>query len=274
MRPRAAYEPSLSANDVAEFHRNGFLVLEGVSTPEDIEQIARLLARLYGRFTYFSRHRRAYDLAGGTDGIPQILEINRTLELEPALAATLTFSRCRALAETLLGKKVEYRFDHTIYKPAFNNAATAWHQDAAYSLDPALLTAHFWVPLHAVSLEMGCMHFIPGSHRDGLRQHHRRNGHAHALEIPGVDTSGAVVCPLSLGDATVHTPRTLHYTGPNLTPWPRTAWSLEFGPRRGLGFRLYAKTKLVMRKARDGRLAHQACGMLRPPWRIARRDTS
>jgi hypothetical protein len=244
--------PSVSGTQVADFYRNGFLVLERVTTSEDIEHIARLLAGLYTGYSYFSRRQRAYDLAGGTSDLPQILEINRTLELEPALEATLTFSRCRALAETLLGKKVEYRFDHTIHKPAYNGAATAWHQDEVYTLDPNLVTAHFWVPLHDVSVERGCMHFIPGSHLNGIRPHRRRNGHWHVREAVGVDDSRAVACPLRIGDATVHVPRTLHYTGPNLTPWPRTAWSLEFGPRRGLGFRLYAKTKLVWRKARNG----------------------
>jgi ectoine hydroxylase-related dioxygenase (phytanoyl-CoA dioxygenase family) len=255
MPPSTALEPpSLSASQVAEFHRNGFFVLERVTTAEDVEHIARLLARLYGRFNYFTRRQRAYDLAGGVNDIPQILEINRTLELEPALEATLTFSRCRALAETLLGKKVEYRFDHAIYKPPYNGAATAWHQDEVYTLDPNLVTAHFWVPLHDVSVERGCMHFIPGSHLQGIRPHRRLHGHWHVREAIGVDASGAVACPLRIGDATVHVPRTLHYTGPNLTPWPRTAWSLEFGPRRGLGFRLYAKTKLIVRKARNRRL--------------------
>lgn len=243
----------ISASQVAEFHRNGFLVLRSVTTPEDVEQIARLLARLYGRYQYFKRQRRAYDLAGGGSDLPRILEINRTLQLEPALEATLTFARCRALAETLLGKKVEYRFDHTIYKPAYNGAATAWHQDEVYTLDPRLVTAHFWVPLHDVSVERGCMHFIPGSHLQGIRPHRRLTGNPHVREATDVDASGAVACPLRVGDATVHVPRTLHYTGPNLTPWPRMAWSLEFGPRRGLGFRLYAKSKLVWRRAFDVR---------------------
>ena len=256
MLPGPALEPpSVSARQVADFHREGFVVVERVTTRDEVEHIARLLARLYGRYRHFIRVRRAHDLAGGSDdGIPQILEINRTLELEPALRSTLAFARCRALAETLLGKTVEYRFDHAIYKPPFNNAATAWHQDGAYSLEPGLVTTHFWIPLQDVTVEMGCMHFIPGSHLRGLLPHRLRPGCSHALEVPDVDPREAVACPLRAGDATVHVPRTLHYTGPNLTPWPRIAWSLEFGPRRGLGFRLYAKTKLVWRKARDGRL--------------------
>ena len=82
----------------------------------------------------------------------------------------------------------------------------------------------------------------------------RRAGVA-VREAVDVDPRGAVACPLRVGDATVHVPRTLHFTGPNLTASPRMAWSLEFGPRRGLGLRLYAKTKLVWRTARNRRRA-------------------
>jgi hypothetical protein len=50
-------------------------------------------------------------------------------------------------------------------------------------------------------------------------------------EAVGVDAAAAIACPLPLGGATVHLPRTLHHTGPNLTAMPRLAWSLEFAPR-------------------------------------------
>jgi ectoine hydroxylase-related dioxygenase (phytanoyl-CoA dioxygenase family) len=242
---------------ISEFHREGFAVIERVTTPEDLDRIARIMARLYGRYRHLARERHAWDLGvAGVGQTPEILEINQTVDLEPELRETLTFSRCRALAEALLARPVQYRFDHAIYKPAYNGRATAWHQDEAYTLDPTLVTAHFWVPMQDVSVEMGCMQFIPGSHRERVRPHQRleRLRHAHALETCDVDVSRAVACPLRAGDVTVHFPRTLHYTGPNLTGVPRLAWSLEFGPRRQLPFRLVAKARLVWRTAvRGGR---------------------
>jgi len=245
--------PALSAETIERFHRDGFIVLDQVTTAEDLERISRIMARLYRRYRELARRRHAWDLGpGGADVLPQILEINQTIALEAALATTLTFRRCRELAAVLLGRPVEYRFDHAIYKPAHNGRATAWHQDEAYTLDPRLVSAHFWVPVQDVSIEMGCMQFIPGSHRERLRPHHQLEHlrHAHALEVDEVDVASAVACPLRAGDVTVHVPRTLHYTGPNLTVIPRLAWSLEFGPRRPLPFRLMAKARLLWRTAR------------------------
>ena len=242
----------LSPAAIEAFHRDGFTVIEQVTTPGDLDRISRVMARLYRRYATLARMRRAWDLGIGTGAAgeqPEILEINQTVDLEPELEATPTFQRCRALAEALLRRAVEYRFDHAIYKPPFNGRATAWHQDEAYTLDPRLVTAHFWVPMHDVSVEMGCMQFIPGSHRERVAHHRLQHlRHAHALEADDVDTSRAVACPLRAGDVTVHMPRTLHYTGPNLTATPRLAWSLEFGPRRALPARMVAKARLVWRK--------------------------
>jgi len=244
--------PAISGSLVRDFHRDGFAVVQEVTTPEDLARISRLMARLYRRYRHLVRARCAWDLGVAAAGEPpEILEINQTIQLEPELKETLTFQRCRVLAEALLDRPVEYRFDHAIYKPAFNGRATAWHQDEAYTLDPALVTAHFWVPVQDVSVEMGCMQFIPGSHHEQVRPHHRleRLRHAHALQTDDVDVSRAVACPLRAGDVTVHFPRTLHYTGPNRTAVPRLAWSLEFGPRRRLPFRLVAKARLMWRAA-------------------------
>jgi ectoine hydroxylase-related dioxygenase (phytanoyl-CoA dioxygenase family) len=247
-----AGSPSVLTDEaVARFQRLGFLVVTGLTTLGDLETVSRLLAGLYRRFHELAGVRRAHDLGSEQHNARPILEINQTVDLEPQLADTLTFKRCAALAERLLGRDVEYRFDHAIYKPAFNGAATSWHQDEAYALERKILSAHFWVPLQDVTRDMGCMEFIPGSHRGVLWRHHRRDRlrDAHALEVVGLDTSQAVPCPIRAGDATVHFPRTVHYTGPNRTGTPRLAWALEFGPRRGLGVRLMAKARLVWRRA-------------------------
>jgi hypothetical protein len=249
VRPPRPLAPPPAA--IEDFHRDGFVALAQVTTPEDLDRISRILARLYRRYRGLQRLRYAGDLGfGGHDDVPEIPEVNQALELAPELEETLTFARCRALAEALLGQAVEYRFDHAIYKPAFNGRATAWHQDEAYTLDPRLVTAHFWVPMQDVSVEMGCMQFIPGSHREPMRRHHRLEHlrHSHALTTDEVDTGRAVACPLRAGDVTVHFPRTLHDTGPNLTPVPRLAWSLEFGPRRHLPLRVMAKARLLWRQ--------------------------
>lgn len=237
--------PPLSAEEVERFHRQGFLVIERFTTPADLARIRAILGGLYGRFRELPP-QHTVDLGDEArhDGAPQIPEINWTLRLAPQLRSTLAFARCGALAEQLLGcRALHTGYDHAILKPPHNERATPWHQDQAYTAQDRgpLGSVHFWIPMQEVTIEMGCMHFIPGSHLGTVVPHRRRDGrtNAHVMEAESVDASAAVACPLPVGGATVHLPRTLHYTGPNTTDLVRLAWSLEFGRPRTRWWRRY-----------------------------------
>jgi hypothetical protein len=223
---------SLTPEEIGHLHDQGFLAIERFTSPADLARIREVLLGLYARFHRLPA-RYPLDLGDTAhhDGPPQIAEINWTLELAPALGETGTFARCVSVAEQLLGCTARHTgYDHAILKPPHNARGTPWHQDQAYAGERrSLVTVYFWIPLQAVTIEMGCMQFIPGSHLGPLLPH-RRPDRSHALEAVGVEASRAVACPLPLGGATVHLPRTLHHTGPNMTDEPRLAWSLEFAP--------------------------------------------
>jgi hypothetical protein len=216
----------------ARFARDGFASVENLSSPDDIRRIQSLLDPLFDRFD--SIGDRAVDLAGPQPpGVrPKSPEINEAVILEPRLRETQTYKNCRELARALLGVPVGYQFDHAIYKPPGNKTPTAWHQDEAYNSEAIPLhSIHFWIPLQDATRENGCMWFIPGSHRGPKLQHRvvglRTVGGTLAAE--SVDATNAVVCPLSIGSATIHHPMTLHYTGANESADYRRAWILHFG---------------------------------------------
>ena len=235
----------------ALFERDGFLSLDSLTTAADIELIRSLLDPLFEKFD--SLGDRAVDLAGPRQsGVPlRSPEINEAVRLEPRLRATVAYARCREIASMLLGTPVGYQFDHAIFKPPMNQTPTAWHQDEAYSTEPIpLRSIHFWIPLQPVTVDNGCMWFIPGSNRTALLPHYvasRRFSGPQAqttavtLATKIVDESKAVACPLPVGGATVHHPLTLHYTGPNQTDAWRKAWILHFGAYGWLRRRLHPK---------------------------------
>ena len=222
----------VSRDDVTRFRDEGFLVLPQLLGAGAIEEARALLDPLFERFHRLPREARR-DLADGDRqpaGVPRSAEIERPSRFETRLRRTEAFARCQAVARQLGGPAVGYSFDHAIYKAPLNEAETPWHQDHAYTGHRRLLrTFHFWIPLQDVTLESGCMQFVPGSHVTGLLAHGRRaGGHVRAVEPPQV--SRAQACPLALGGVTVHHPLTLHYTGPNYTDAVRRAWIVHFGP--------------------------------------------
>jgi len=251
MSDAAVTMPYARASQRSRFSAEGFLALDSFTSLDDIARIRSLLDPLFDRFD--SIGDRAADLAGPrAAGTPlRTPEINDTSVLVPELRRTETFERCRRLAHSLLGKPVCHVFDHAIYKPPHNLAATGWHQDEVYSKSVVpLRSIHFWIPLQAATLENGCMWYIPGSHLHGLVPHRaaaiRTAGSSPhkvgtTFVVDSVDTSKAVICPIPAGGATLHHSRTLHYAGPNESDDYRRAWILHFGPYGKWRYRLHPK---------------------------------
>jgi ectoine hydroxylase-related dioxygenase (phytanoyl-CoA dioxygenase family) len=239
----APLSPTVRVSDeqVAFFRENGFLAIDAITTPDEIERMRvaydEIFARRAGR-----EEGMQFDLAGTDEddqeaALPQILDPRR---FSAALRDTLYEVNALAISRQLLGEEARMTGSHAIFKPAGHGAATPWHQDEAY-WDPGqnYLSLSVWMPLQEATLENGCMQFVPGSHLLEVLGHHHINHdpRIHGLEVDeGVaDLSGAVACPLPAGGATFHLSRTLHYTGPNRTSVPRRAFILGFAvpqPRR------------------------------------------
>lgn len=237
------HEPTVIISDdqIAFFHRNGYLAIEAITTPEELTVLRaaydRIFAARAGR-----EEGNQFDLAGTDEegreaALPQILNPSK---YAPELKDTLLRANARAIATQLLGPETKDMGEHAILKPASHGAATPWHQDEAYwgsNLDYCSLSV--WVPLQEATLKNGCMQFIPGSHLWEVQPHHTINHdpRIHGLEIDEQpDQSTAAICPLPAGGATFHLSRTLHFTAPNLSDQPRRAYIVGFGlppkPRR------------------------------------------
>lgn len=221
----------VTASDLTRLAEDGFLALDSLFTAEDVREARELLDPLFDRFPALPSSV-AQDL-GATDGstaVSRSPEINRPTLLQPLLRESSIFRKCRSVARRLGGRTARYTFDHAIYKAPQNETPTPWHQDQAYNGHRKVLkTLHFWIPLQDASVDNGCMHFVPGSHRAGVLDHSRRDGKA-VLEVEEATWPQDIACPIPAGGATIHTPLTLHYTGPNRSDDVRRAWIIHFGP--------------------------------------------
>jgi ectoine hydroxylase-related dioxygenase (phytanoyl-CoA dioxygenase family) len=238
----------------SKLDQDGFLVLRDVLTPAAVDDVRGRLDRLFERFHTLSP-ARARDIAATTGPGPAPLknaEINRTLQVDRSLGATDLFRTCRRIARELRGPLVGLAYDHAIAKQPRADAVTPWHQDQIYTGHRTpLRTVHFWIPLQDVDEDNGCMHFIAGSHLAGLCEHAplRNASGGITFEATGVDLDRAHAVPLAAGGLTVHTPLTLHYTGPNRSAGVRRAWILHFGP---LGWMAKLHPALLLEKYGPG----------------------
>jgi ectoine hydroxylase-related dioxygenase (phytanoyl-CoA dioxygenase family) len=225
----------LSADEIAAFHRDGFLTIPAITTAEELDTLRDAYDRLFEEARGW-KDGSLFDLVDVDRGAsearsPQLLNPSR---FEPLLRDILFRTNATAMCRQLLGPTAGLVFEHAIRKPPKIGAATSWHQDEAfYEVFTNYRAITVWMPLQEVTPENGCMLYIPGSHREPLLPHRSIGGDTriHGLEAIGVPAERAVPCPLPAGGATFHDCRTLHCAGPNLSAGPRRAYALGFGVR-------------------------------------------
>lgn len=230
MTDKADFQVTVTDEQVAFFQQNGYLSIERITTDEEVEWLKGIYDKLFGN-RIGEAEGNYFDLAGrrghaGQEALPQVLGPERTF---PELRETVYYRNAQQIASRLLQTDAEKLSagGHMILKPPFYGAETPWHQDEAYW--PEEIIAHSvsaWMPLDPASVESGCLHFVPGSHRANIHHHEHINYDptVHGLFTEAATGLNAVPCPLNPGGATFHHCRTLHYAGPNNTPNPRRAY--------------------------------------------------
>jgi ectoine hydroxylase-related dioxygenase (phytanoyl-CoA dioxygenase family) len=225
----------LTEEQVQFFKEQGYLRLEQISSPEEVQFLKSVYDRLFAQKV--GREQGAYFDAVSPDEddnkphtSPQIID---PVLFAPELKDTLFRANALSIAKQLLGPKAYGSFDHAILKPPGIGAPTPWHQDEAFRLDyaPGYDEISIWIPLQPVDNTNGCMEFLPGSHRQPILRHASPSNdpRIHALTCVGdFDETKAVPCPLPAGGCTIHHTRTLHHSGANTSQTPRRAYILGF----------------------------------------------
>ena len=160
---------------------------------------------------------------------PQILHPR---SFAPELLESAFFHTARGIAEQLLGSGVRFKADISLMKPARIGEVTPWHQDEAFQ-DPKFdyREVSFWLALQPTNEANSCMAYIPGSHKGPVLPHGFPDDdpRIHALDCASaVDVRDAISCPLPAGGCVIHTQRTVHGAGPNVTEQERLAYVLIF----------------------------------------------
>ena len=232
--PNIPFEAKPSPEEIAFFKENGFLVVERITTDEEIAWLRRIFEHIFDP-AYAGKPGAPVDRSG-------IMEAQVKGKLQqsffpevyfPEILETNFRRNARRYAAALLGQPEQELscWGHMI-KKAPGGPAANWHQDHAYwqpEFDYCALGV--WLPMHDVSVEMGAMQFIPGSHRRGLLPHRQQDDPTQnvlIVDTDDIDFSKAVACPLKMGGCTFHHSETLHFTEPNQTDQPRLAFPMEF----------------------------------------------
>ena len=137
-------------------------------------------------------------------------------------------------ASQLLGNKaVRFWHDQLFCKPAKHGGVVAWHQDYSYwTRTRPMQHLTTWTGLDDATIENGCLHYIPGSHKWGFLDKPVLTGEMEGLKA-FLDESQQQMLKNSLpiemkkGYATFHHPLLVHGSFENKSSVPRRAFVIN-----------------------------------------------
>jgi ectoine hydroxylase-related dioxygenase (phytanoyl-CoA dioxygenase family) len=136
-------------------------------------------------------------------------------------------------ATQILQGDVRFWHDQLFCKPALHGGNVAWHQDYSYwTRTKPLGHLTCWIALDDVTIDNGCLQYIPGSHRWDLLPKTGLVGDMDAVdgvldEAQRDAMRNPVAIELKAGECTFHHPMLMHGSGPNRTERPRRATVLN-----------------------------------------------
>jgi ectoine hydroxylase-related dioxygenase (phytanoyl-CoA dioxygenase family) len=175
--PRSDFEATPTDAEIEFFNENGYLVVERLTTEDELAWLTVLYEHVFSPENEGQPGAPVDRTNGEGPKEPALLTQAFFPEVQyPELLNTTYHRNARRYAAALLGVQPTdvTSWGHMIRKLPGGREAP-WHQDEAYwepELDYHALGC--WLPLHAVTEEMGAMQFIPGSHIGEVRQHVHR----------------------------------------------------------------------------------------------------
>lgn len=199
------------------FDEDGFVAIRGFLRDRELTELSEHVERLLREVVpAMSAEDAFYEDPRDPATLKQLQRIER---YDSYFLRLLESDRWRNVAECLLAQPSVPRNVELFCKPPRSGRPTPPHQDGHYfMLDPCEAVT-LWLALDRVDEENGCVRYVRGSHRDGLRQHARTRtlGFSQGIvDFPAEhDAAREVAVPADPGDLLVHHALTIHHAGAN-----------------------------------------------------------
>src|SRR5581483_2611150 len=139
----------------AQLRDDGFVALGPVLDATTVRELTREIDHELGE----QRGRSAYGVI-----------LNSAWRSLPAFGEVVARGALGRLAAELLGVGEVVLFqDHVVWKTPGTSEPVAWHQDFAYWPLESAAGLTLWIALDDADLENGCLHYLPGTQREGER---------------------------------------------------------------------------------------------------------
>lgn len=219
---------SLSYEQINSFHENGYL--KGVKILDNYQidilhyELEKLMSPAQAENPLFYE----FNLNESADKSKRLFHALGAWRVGEAFHDILWNSRFLIPASQILGGKVRFWHDQLFVKPALDGGVVAWHQDYSYwTRTKPVAHLSCWIGLDNSTLENGCLHYVPRSHKWNLLPKGNLAGDMNAiLEVLSEEQKQdfqPIPIELKAGHASFHHPFLVHGSFENKSNRPRHA---------------------------------------------------
>ncbi|MDZ4817083.1 MAG: phytanoyl-CoA dioxygenase family protein [Verrucomicrobiota bacterium] len=169
----------LTDNQLFTFHELGWVVVKRVLDQATVRKIKEEIADAHERFARPDAPQIPNVSCSWEPHVPKdqpkkIEQLMGGQIISPTLNQVLRRTDVLDMVEQILGPEIELFHSKFLMKaPNVGSGKFPWHQDYGYwhfsEKVPAQLNCAF--AIDDQTIENGCLHYVPGSHKDGLREH-------------------------------------------------------------------------------------------------------
>lgn len=225
-----ASEAMLSDEQLIAFDEIGYFIMQNFLSTVEVDSIRREITNIVERYPDVPKELVQFEPtqdSTNVDGFELRVRKLFRMALHNKFFRDLAYHhKMVGVAVELLGPDVTLFQSMLLMKPPRVGTQKVWHQDNAYfRLEPNEIFG-FWIALDEATIENGCMHLIPGSHKNGIGKHGGiANDYGLTTAPNRMDT---VACSMNTGDALVFHGEIYHYTPANKTDLRRRALQYHY----------------------------------------------
>jgi ectoine hydroxylase-related dioxygenase (phytanoyl-CoA dioxygenase family) len=227
----------LSQQDIAQYRRDGFLVIENFLSPDELFFWRTALDEAVAKRNGNKMPDRKEVYGKGDDADKSYYDnvfdqlINLWQDNEKIKQVMLDERLGKMAAELSGSDGIRIWHDQALIKKPWANP-TSWHLDTPYWSFSDRRALSIWVALDDATYENGCLFFIPGSYHQTTFENPGigKNMGAIFTTYPEFKTSKSVAAPMKAGSCSFHNGLTIHGAHANMTPGYRRAMTCAYMP--------------------------------------------
>lgn len=203
----------LTQEQVADYRREGFLVIPGVISDEDIAELKAVTTDFVEQARAVTEHTSVFDLEPlHTAERPLVRRIKTPEKWHPVYARMVRHPVILEALADLWGTGVRFHASKLNLKVAGVGSSLEWHQDWAFYPHTNEDLAVVGIMIDTIDEENGAMMVVPGSHQGPLEDHSYNGVFTGGIDPARAHTdfSKAVSVCGKEGSISIHHPRLVH----------------------------------------------------------------